>query len=154
MRHVTCWVEPEIARSILALPHPISILSRNLCLEFGGWHDAGLAPLILLLSSATDTAPPIGRIQMADESLDLIELTADIVSSHVTKNSVAVADLPNLIQQVHRALASLGEPQQEPEQDAKAPVVSVRASIPARLPCLPRMRCQAEDYEAASCERT
>jgi predicted transcriptional regulator len=34
----------------------------------------------------------------------LITLTADIVSAHVSNNSVAVNDLPQLIQNVHNAL--------------------------------------------------
>ena len=74
---------------------------------------------------------------MEEEGTSLIELTADIVSSHVTKNNVSVGDLPRLIQEVHQALASLGQPQQEPEQEAKTPAVSVRASIkPDYLVCL------------------
>lgn len=74
---------------------------------------------------------------MAGDSNNLIELTADIVSSHVTKNSVSISDLPALIQQVHVALASLGHPQQEPEQAARAPAVTARASIkPDYLICM------------------
>ena len=74
---------------------------------------------------------------MDEESTNLIELTADIVSSHVTRNSVAIGDLPSLIQQVHQALASLGQPQQEPEREARAPAVSARASVkPDHLVCL------------------
>jgi predicted transcriptional regulator len=38
----------------------------------------------------------------------LITLTADIVSAHVSNNSVAVNDLPQLIQNVHNALTGLG----------------------------------------------
>ena len=73
---------------------------------------------------------------MADE-LNLVELTADIVSSHVTKNSVSVSDLPNLIQQVHQALTSLGQPQPEPPAEKKTPVVSARASVkPDYLVCM------------------
>jgi len=34
----------------------------------------------------------------------LLTLTADIVAAHVSNNSVAVNDLPNLIQNVHAAL--------------------------------------------------
>ena len=34
----------------------------------------------------------------------LLTLTADIVAAHVSNNSVAVNDLPNLIQNVHSAL--------------------------------------------------
>ena len=37
----------------------------------------------------------------------LITLTADIVAAHVSNNSVAVNDLPQLIQNVHGALSGL-----------------------------------------------
>jgi predicted transcriptional regulator len=37
----------------------------------------------------------------------LLTLTADIVAAHVSNNSVAVNDLPNLIQNVHAALAGI-----------------------------------------------
>lgn len=69
--------------------------------------------------------------------LNLVELTADIVASHVTNNHVAVNDLPNLIQQVHQALSSLGQSRSEPKKEQKTPAVSVRASIkPDYLVCL------------------
>ena len=44
----------------------------------------------------------------------LITLTADIVSAHVSNNSVAVSDLPLLISNVHNALSGLGERKEEP----------------------------------------
>ena len=37
----------------------------------------------------------------------LITLTADIVAAHVSNNSVGVNDLPQLISNVHGALATL-----------------------------------------------
>ena len=37
----------------------------------------------------------------------LLTLTADIVAAHVSNNSVAVNDLPNLIQNVHAALSGI-----------------------------------------------
>ena len=39
----------------------------------------------------------------------LVTLTADIVAAHVGNNSVAISDLPLLIQTVHGALAGLGD---------------------------------------------
>ena len=43
-----------------------------------------------------------------DNSEDtLLTLTADIVAAHVSNNSVAVNDLPNLIQNVHGALSGI-----------------------------------------------
>jgi predicted transcriptional regulator len=67
---------------------------------------------------------------------NLITLTADIVSAHVSNNSVAVNDLPQLIQNIHNALTGLGarveEPQAKPE-----PAVSIRSSIkPDYIVCL------------------
>jgi predicted transcriptional regulator len=66
----------------------------------------------------------------------LITLTADIVSAHVSNNSVAVNDLPMLIQNVHNALSGLGGRAQEPEVKQE-PAVSVRSSIkPDYIVCL------------------
>jgi predicted transcriptional regulator len=66
----------------------------------------------------------------------LIALTADIVSAHVSNNSVAVSDLPLLIQNVHNALASLGDEVVEPEVKQE-PAVSIRSSIkPDYIVCL------------------
>ena len=66
----------------------------------------------------------------------LITLTADIVSAHVSNNSVAVNDLPVLIQNVHNALTGLGGRAEEPEVKQE-PAVSVRSSIkPDYIVCL------------------
>jgi predicted transcriptional regulator len=78
---------------------------------------------------------------MADTEIDmhetLITLTADIVAAHVSNNSVAVSDIPGLIENVHRALNSLtpGEVAEEPE--LPEPAVSIRASVkPDYIVCL------------------
>jgi hypothetical protein len=49
---------------------------------------------------------------MAENSAnpDLLGLTAEIVSAHVSNNPVAVADLPTLIQDVYRTLTHIGQP--------------------------------------------
>ena len=66
----------------------------------------------------------------------LITLTADIVSAHVSNNSVAVNDLPNLIQNVHTALTSLGS-KPEPAPVKQEPAVSIRSSVkPDYIVCL------------------
>jgi predicted transcriptional regulator len=66
----------------------------------------------------------------------LITLTADIVAAHVSNNSVAVNDLPQLIQNVHGALAGLGGQAQAPEVKLE-PKVPIRSSIkPDYLVCL------------------
>ena len=66
----------------------------------------------------------------------LITLTADIVSAHVSNNSVAVNDLPQLIQNVHNALSGLGGKTEEPTPRPE-PAVSIRSSVkPDYIVCL------------------
>jgi predicted transcriptional regulator len=66
----------------------------------------------------------------------LLTLTADIVAAHVSNNSVAVNDLPNLIQNVHQALTGISSSKPEVEEKA-SPAVSVRSSIkPDSITCL------------------
>ena len=66
----------------------------------------------------------------------LITLTADIVSAHVSNNSVAVNDLPVLIQNVHNALSELTGSKDEPAPKPE-PAVSIRSSIkPDYIVCL------------------
>ncbi len=76
-------------------------------------------------------------METADEMNEtLITLTADIVSAHVSNNSVAVNDLPTLIQNVHVALSGLGGRAQEPEAKPE-PAVSIRSSVkPDYIVCL------------------
>ncbi len=72
----------------------------------------------------------------AHDNTELLSLTADIVSSHVSNNSVAVSDLPGLIGNVYAALAGLGTVA-APEKAQQEPAVSVRASIkPDYIVCL------------------
>ena len=67
----------------------------------------------------------------------LITLTADIVAAHVSNNSVAVSDLPLIIQSVHGALSGLGGAPAAPEQPKQEPAVSIRASVkPDYIVCL------------------
>lgn len=71
---------------------------------------------------------------MADEVL--LNLAADIISAHVSNNSVAASDLPNLIQSVYGSLSVLGQPVEAPpvKQD---PAVSIRSSVKAdAIACL------------------
>ncbi|RYY27585.1 MAG: transcriptional regulator [Sphingomonadales bacterium] len=73
---------------------------------------------------------------MSDIQETLVTLTADIVAAHVSNNSVAVSDLPVLIQNVHGALAGLGTPVAAPEVKQE-PAVSIRSSIkPDFIVCL------------------
>ena len=66
----------------------------------------------------------------------LITLTADIVAAHVSKNSVAVNDLPQLIRNVHGALSQLSGASSAAEAKPE-PKVSIRSSIkPDYIICL------------------
>lgn len=63
---------------------------------------------------------------MADEAL--LELTADIVASHLTNNKVALGEVADLIKSVHSALNNLNQPDPEPVAELK-PAVSIRSSV-------------------------
>lgn len=74
--------------------------------------------------------------ELATTGDDLLTLTADIVSSHVANNTVAVSDLPNLIENVYNALSRLGSAPVKVEAKQE-PAVSVRSSIkPDYIICL------------------
>ena len=76
---------------------------------------------------------------MADENDSrefLATLTADIVSAHVSNNSVATAELPALIKSVFSSLAGLGEVPTSIEEKP-VPAVPVRSSVkPDYIVCL------------------
>lgn len=66
----------------------------------------------------------------------LLALTADIVAAHVSNNSVAVNDLPNLIQNVHSALTGIARQSAAPEARPE-PKVPIRSSVkPDYIVCL------------------
>ena len=66
----------------------------------------------------------------------LLTLTADIVAAHVSNNSVAVNDLPNLIQNVHSALTGIAASSAAPEPRPE-PKVPIRSSVkPDYIVCL------------------
>ncbi len=66
---------------------------------------------------------------------EVLGLTAQIVSAHVSNNSVAPDALANLIQEVYRTLAGVGKEQVVPEK--QLPAVPVRKSVfPDFIVCL------------------
>jgi predicted transcriptional regulator len=72
-----------------------------------------------------------------DDKSEVIEMTADIVSAYVGNNSVSAADLPSLIQSVHRALSSVSAGAEAVEAAPKEPAVPLKRSItPDFLVCL------------------
>src|SRR3712207_404683 len=69
-------------------------------------------------------------------SNELLSLTAEIVAAHVSNNTVAVTDLPQLIDQVYKTLANVGnEPAPQPERPQ--PAVPIKKSVtPDYIICL------------------
>ena len=66
---------------------------------------------------------------------DVLGLTAQIVSAHVSNNSVAPDALPGLIQEVYRSLAGVGKDPVQP--DKPQPAVPVKKSVfPDHIVCL------------------
>src|SRR5215467_8594382 len=67
---------------------------------------------------------------------ELLTLTMEIVAAHVSKNTVAAADLPQLIAQVYQSLANVGKGQAQ-AAERPDPAVPVKKSIhPDYLICL------------------
>jgi predicted transcriptional regulator len=94
--------------------------------------DEGTALGYATLANEQTKEPPV-----ADANSDLnLRMTGEIVSAFISKNQIAIVDLPALIKSVHQALEGIraGDPTPEPK---KAPAISVRGSItPDFLVCL------------------
>ena len=72
-----------------------------------------------------------------DERAGLVELTAQIVSAYVGKNSVPVSDLPALIGEVHDALNRASNRGPAPDREEAKPAISVKKSVtPDYIVCL------------------
>ena len=74
---------------------------------------------------------------MADQEnrSELLELTSEIVAAHVSNNTLAVNDLPQLIKDVYFTLANVGENQGLSER--LNPPVSIKKSVtPDFIVCL------------------
>ncbi len=68
---------------------------------------------------------------------NFIELTAEIVSAYVSNNTVAAADIPALINQVHAALSGVSGKGGETPAEPLKPAVPVKKSItPEHIVCL------------------
>lgn len=74
---------------------------------------------------------------MTDEigKAGILKMTADIAAAHLGHNSVAAADIPNLISEVYKALASTEAG--KPPTKAPEPAVPVKQSVtPDHIVCL------------------
>ena len=71
-----------------------------------------------------------------EPSNDLLALTTEIVAAHVSNNTVALADLPQLINQVYHSLANIGVAPAAPAVRPQ-PAISVKKSVqPDYIVCL------------------
>jgi predicted transcriptional regulator len=69
-------------------------------------------------------------------SKELLFLTSEIVAAHVSNNTVAVGDLPQLIQQVYRSLSGIGA-DVAPQPERPVPAVPIKKSVtPEFIICL------------------
>ena len=69
------------------------------------------------------------------ENAELLELTTEIVASYVSNNTVASADLSNVIQDVYKTMTQLGTQSTQPERPK--PAVAVKKSVtPDHIVCL------------------
>lgn len=66
---------------------------------------------------------------------DVLALTAQIVSAHVTNNEVAPDALPSLIREVYKTLSTVGNEPAEPEK-LKPAVAITKSVFPDHIVCL------------------
>jgi predicted transcriptional regulator len=66
---------------------------------------------------------------MDDNETTKVGLTADIVAAYVSKNTVTLKDLPDVIASVHASLTKLGSAPEAPEIEKQLPAVSIRKSV-------------------------
>ena len=68
---------------------------------------------------------------------NVLELTSEVVSAFISKNKIAVTDLPALISQVHATLTATATGKGEPEPQKLEPAVPIKNSVkPEYIICL------------------
>ena len=68
---------------------------------------------------------------------DLLRMTAQVVSSYVSKNPVSADQLPDLINAVHETLKNVDTPVAAPQEQPQKPAVAIRRSVhPEYIVCL------------------
>jgi len=73
----------------------------------------------------------------ATDTTNYIGLTAEIVSAYVSNNTVASADIPSLINQIHNALLRVSTGETQSSSEPLKPAVPVKKSInPDFIVCL------------------
>ena len=76
-------------------------------------------------------------VEQREDSTEVLQLTADIVASHVSNNSVPVGDMQQLIKQVYDSLSGLGKEAVSAPPARPQPAVPIRKSVtPEYITCL------------------
>ncbi len=60
----------------------------------------------------------------------LLPMVTEIVSAHLSNNSVTMSDIPRLINEVYTALSGLGQPQSKPAE-RQEPAIALKKSVTA-----------------------
>src|SRR5690348_12356175 len=96
----------------------------------------GIAPEPRLNYIANHVNSRNRMMESTEQPQDLLTLTTEIVAAHVSNNTVAVNDLPQLINQIYNSLATIGTPPTAPAARPQ-PAISVKKSVqPDYIVCL------------------
>jgi predicted transcriptional regulator len=71
----------------------------------------------------------ISDMDNTEQPNDLLALTTEIVAAHVSNNTIALGDLPQLINQVYSSLANIGTPPTEPAMRPQPAVSPITSSV-------------------------
>ena len=84
-----------------------------------------------------DSSPATSEVPTVETVTPTVALTAQIVAAFLLNNAMAIADLPGVIQSVHRALSDVASPAPTPVAEKLVPAVPVKKSVtPDYIICL------------------
>ena len=84
-----------------------------------------------------DGSPTTSEVPTVEIVTPTVALTAKIVAAFLSHNAVAIADLPGVIQSVHRALSDVASPAPAPVAEKLVPAVPIKKSVmPDYIVCL------------------
>ena len=84
-----------------------------------------------------DVSPATSEGSTVETVTPTVALTAQIVAAFLSHNAVAIADLPGVIQSVHRALSDVASPAPAPVAEKLVPAVPIKKSVtPDYIICL------------------
>ena len=84
-----------------------------------------------------DGSPTISEVPSVETVTPTVALTAKIVAAFLSHNVAAIADLPGVIQSVHRALSDVASPAPAPVAEKLVPAVPIKKSVtPDYIVCL------------------